>query len=116
MGTTEMDGWRFLERHVPLAFWYRYVKKRQRLALTLELGPMADAEKRTALVAKASERGFKAGSGAKFTRLVSASIPLRKDEDGEPDQSVEYISELAEKLWRKLWPKAEPILLVLDDA
>ena len=104
-----MTGWGFLPRETPIACWCRRAKKRGALRMVLEVGPVADASKRQALLMAMRAAGFEIKQsslreGAKFTRLTSHSTKLAKDEEGETDWSDEEIRKATRALWRKLEP------------
>lgn len=112
-----MAGWGFLPRNSPISCWCICQKKRGAVKMVIEVGPLADSEKRTALLLKLKDVGFTVRDkslceGAKFTRLISHSCQLGKDEDGEPDWSDDEIRKATKALWKKL----EPTLVKLVEA
>ena len=90
MPQIEMAGWDFLPTalSVPVCFWFRYSKRRQRLKLTLEVGPIADISVRKNLLKTVEAHGLpvaaKQFETTKYTRLVSESKKLRDGESGRP--------------------------------
>lgn len=121
MPEVDMAGWRFLPREIPVCFWLRYSATRRRAGLTLEVGPAADKALRQRILKAAEAHNLpvkeKHFETTKYARLVTEAVPLREDpETGEADQSEDYIREICAGLWKKVWPKAKPIIPALKDA
>ena len=51
---------------------------------------------------------------AKYTRIVSVIKQLKLDDEGQPDDSPEYIAEQTKDIWKKVWDKGEKIIPVLQ--
>lgn len=118
MPNEELSSWGFLPRPVPVACWARYVTKRQQYIMVLEIGPVADAQKRIRLLHAVQDAGFKfreAGfrEEAKFTRILSLKHKPRKDEDGELDLSDEAVRQAIGTLWKRMWKDGGHIVDVL---
>lgn len=116
----ELTGWQFLPRPVPLACWCFYNKKLGRLNMVLEVGPMADCEKRLCLMKAIQEAGFqfhKRGlePEAKFTRIATCNQKLKTNEDGDPDTSDESVRQTVATLWKKMWKEGEKIIDVVKE-
>jgi hypothetical protein len=115
----EMTAWRFVPNGKPIACWYYYNRRPNILRLILEVGPMADAQKRIALLQAIQDAGIKVRKTAmreeaKYTRLISNSQRLKPGEDGDPDLSEESVRDAARALWTKLWAKTNPLTDVLS--
>lgn len=124
----EMAGWKFLKRPdsddgegIPISFWMRYSVKRSRAGISLELGPTANKSVRQRILKAAEEHGLpvkeKHFATAKYARLITESMSLKENPDtDEADESEDYIREVCESLWSKLWPRASAIVPALHDA
>ena len=102
----ELNGWGFLEKKHPVYWWFHFNKKRGKLQLSLEVGPIPDYEKRKKLLEALKsigfsfwEGGFK--EGAKFTRIYSTNKKLPLNEDGDFDDSLDKVSSITNTLWEK---------------
>ncbi len=117
---TEMSaGWDFLPTRFPVMWWFHYHKKSGKLQLVMEVGPVADPALRKDLLTAMKEVGFSFWEKgafrdtAKFTRVISMIHKLRLTDDGEPDDSPEYIMKIAEELWVKGWAEGKKVVEVL---
>lgn len=115
------SSWPFLPRPTAVVCWYAYAKKRGKLRLTLEVGPVSKPALRIRLLKaiKKASFSFQEKSAfretAKYTRILSMSQKLRTNEDGEVDDNPEYIKEVATSLWKKFWDEGGKITGVLKD-
>lgn len=114
----QMSGWSFLPRSVPIMFWYYYRKETGRMVLFLEVGPIADSEKRILLLKAIQENGLAIRDtgfrdDAKYTRIISVREYLKKDDEGEPDLSDESINATTTSLWKKQQEDYEKVLNAL---
>ncbi len=115
-----LSAWNSLPRSVPIAFWFRHVKDRGALKLVMEVGPIADSTRRTALLTALQDQGLAvrdAGfrEGAKFTRLVSHSLKVRLDDGGDPDFSDDEVRRTASTLWKKFDEPRQKVMMALKD-
>lgn len=114
----ELSHWGFLPRPTPICCWLGTGPNFGKLWLRMEVGPIADAALRIVLLKRLADAGFKywkggLEEGAKFTRILTVSQTLRKDDEGEPDQSAEYLQKVIESLWEKFWQEGQAIIPVL---
>lgn len=116
-----LSGWPFLSRQFPIMCWLRYRKKVGKLQLSMEVGPIEDADLRIRLLEAAKKAGFSFSKSAldrskesKYTRLVSKVKELRKTDDGDPDDSLEYVEKVASDLWEKAWTEGEKLVGALE--
>jgi len=104
-----LSGWGFLSRPVAVACWFYYGKRTGKLQVVLEVGPISDTPTRIRLLKAIKQadlpfwekQAFK--EAARFTRIISKFQRLRTDEDGAPDDDPDYIKQVTESLWKKLW-------------
>ncbi len=116
--TQELNGWGFLPRGVAVMCWVRYIAKRQQYVMVMEVGPMADAQKRICLLEAIQAASFSFWEGglrkkAKFTRIVSLKQKPKRDDYGEPDLSDDAVRRVVGSLWKKMWKEGEKIVDVL---
>ena len=110
---------RFLERGYPIVWWYHHAKKRRKLVLCMEVGPLDDPDVRLRLLRELKKAGFSFQEKgafrpeAKYTRILSKRQQLRTDEEGESDESEQYLREVATSLWKKAWNEGENVVDVL---
>jgi len=116
-----LTGWSFLTRRFPVMCWFHYRKKVGKLQLSMEVGPLEDHDLRAKLLTSIKEAGFKVPDAAidpsekrKFTRILTEVKRLKRNEQGEPDDSPEYVKEVAEALWEKAWGEGKKIVGVLE--
>lgn len=110
--------WGFLPRPTPICCWLETASDFSKLWIRMEVGPITDSALRIVLLKRLADAGFKywkggLQEGAKFTRILTVSQTLRKDGDGEPDQSEEYLQKVIESLWEKFWREGKAIIPVL---
>ncbi len=90
------------------------------MLLIIEVGPLSDSGKRTALLQafrdaelKIRDAGFR--EEAKFTRISSVNQKLKVDEDGEPDFSDESVRQTTAALWKKQQDAVAKVITALTD-
>ena len=116
-----LSAWDFLSRPVAVACWFAYRKRSAKLQAIMEVGPVSDTPTRARLLRAVKAAGFSFREkqafkqGAKYTRIVSKFHKLRTDEDGAPDDDPDYIKQVTESLWKKLWDEGSRITDVLKD-
>jgi len=101
-----MAYWNFLPRPAPLCCRFHYAKKKGKLSLLLEVGPIAEAQKRQKVLRAIDKAGIpvrKTGyrDEAKFTRLLNYNQRLTLNEEGDFDMSDEAIRGVVGILWKK---------------
>ena len=117
--SSELRGWNFLPREVALCCW-AVLRDDGKTKTVVELGPLADSNKRLELVHAFQAAGFKFtktafGPSAKYSRLFSATGSVALDEDGEPDFSDESVRSTFSKLFKKQQKSIEEITAVLKE-
>lgn len=103
----------------PLLWWFHWDKKKGNLKLSLEGGPLVDPEARLRLMELSKEAGFKPGAEAfrkeaKYSRIQSETFPLKKDENGEPNENEDYLLPAINSMWETAWTKGIRIVDVLN--
>ena len=110
-----LTGWPFLPARYPIAWWFFYGKKRGKIQLTLEVGPVDNSELRIKLLTFINNSGFNIRDKgfrkeAKFTRIYTITKTLRTDDDGEVDDGDEYIKELTKSMWNKAYSETSHVV------
>ena len=113
-----LAGWPFLPQRYPIVWWFHYQKKKGKMQLTMEVGQVADSKLRIRLLKHIQKAGFKIGDKAfreesKFTRIYTYTKKMTVNEDGEVDDSDEYVSGLIEAMWKKSWGDTSNIVNAL---
>ena len=87
----------------------------------MEVGPIADGRMRVRFLQAAKKAGFSFyekdafKETAKFTRIVSKIKKLRFTEEGQLDDSPDYIKKTTEGLWRVVLNEGQKIVEVVRD-
>jgi len=120
MEEVDLNGWGVLEKKYPVYWWYHFIKRTGKLKLSLEVGPVADYEKRKALLDVIKDAGFSFWEGgykegAKFTRIYSVNKKLTLNEEGDIDDSIEKVGAVAKSLWEKSKEQREKINTLLKN-
>ncbi len=116
----ELRGWTILKRNLPVVWWLHYGKKRGRVQMSLEVGPITDADMRIDLIERLRDAGFKIRKDAfrretKYTRIVSESKLLRSDASGDPDDSPEHVRDVVEALWKRAWEQGQVAVPIFEE-
>jgi hypothetical protein len=98
-------------------WWFSYRKKVGKVQLSMEVGPIEDADLRIRLLEGAKKVGFSFSRSAldrskkaKYTRILSKVKELRKNDEGDPDDSPEYVETVASALWEKAWADGKKVV------
>lgn len=115
-----LTGWPHLPLRLPVSWWFYYRKKVGKLQLTMEVGPIDDAELRSRLLRALQDGGFTFWEGAfrpgaKYTRVYTYNKKLKTNEDGEVDDSYDYISDLVSSMWNKAWADTSNVIDILSN-
>jgi hypothetical protein len=112
-----IPGFSFLSRQFPVMWWFSYRKKVGKVQLSMEVGPIEDADLRIRLLEGAKKVGFSFSRSAldrskkaKYTRILSKVKELRKNDEGDPDDSPEYVETVASALWEKAWADGKKVV------
>ncbi len=115
----ELRGWKQLERNFPIIWWFALTRNKTKLQVSLEVGPIADADLRVQLLTAIESAGLSFSKGAfdpgrKYTRVLTMTKPLRKNSDGEVDDDIDSVREVARAVWAKASGTCDLIAPILD--
>ncbi|MFQ5462591.1 MAG: hypothetical protein ACE5E5_08190 [Phycisphaerae bacterium] len=90
-------------------------QEKGRLQDTIEVGPISHPDLRIRLLKALGAAGFDFKrsaykEGARFTRFVTKTEKLRRDENDEADNPPEHVSEITKRLWAGVWKEGEKIV------
>ncbi len=115
-----LSGWKYLPERLPVVWWFQYQKKRGKIQLTMEMGPVENSALRIRLLKKIQDAGFKIGDKAfreeaLFTRISTLTRKLSTNEEGEIDDTDEYLHGLVKSMWEKSWGENSGIVDVFKN-
>jgi len=116
---SEIGSWSFLEKPFAVMCWFYHHQKRNKLQFCLEVGPLQDGQLRMRLLHALKDAGFtfwEKGAfrvEAKYTRVLSRFQNLRLRDDGEVDDSEDYVTDVAAGLLKKAWAEGGHVVDVL---
>ncbi len=106
--TDLLSGWSYLPKCYPILWWYHYNKHdpKNKLQLTLEVGPIKNSELRVRLLRYINEssftsKGITIKEDGKFTRLVTKTKLMKSLDDDEIDENI-IIENSVSELWGKV--------------